>query len=414
MFWNQGYLSMWKQSCSSLTRVTSCLWSSHGNWHLPSSMLHPEAPVLMKCDWVVWLGLTLPLLVDFYNETFCTAAQHPCPGEGWQWCAALAKGQKKVWRRLCCNVKYGAVHLSSITTAFSVIVLKLVVLWRATFLLDLKWTNVSQEYKNKWPFTYCGRHEIVASVQVLTCAPITLISPPFPLCPHPVQFNTKTRHGTHNMTHNWKKLVPWRLPWPSYWAEQRKTHTNIHSVTGPEQTTRFILCSKSCCQISLNILIFHRVWKLNVLCSHWVLRPLPPKTAAKGMTEYHPTHKAKTFNKLSWGQGIPGLAVPISLNCIHYNSHHICSANCRLSYKQSHQDFTKFCCFGCRYKCATRHTHVENHIHQGGKQSPPQNVTKGWNTKKIPCFVAVLYSLSLLVWRFRPNCQFLASTRCLF
>lgn len=84
------------------------------------------------------------------------------------------------------DVKYGAVHLSSITTAFSVIVLKLVVLWRASFLLDLMWTNVSQEYKNKWPFRYCGRYEIVASVQVLTCAPITLISPPFPLSPHPL------------------------------------------------------------------------------------------------------------------------------------------------------------------------------------------------------------------------------------
>lgn len=41
------------------------------------------------------------------------------------------------------------------------------------------------------------------------------------------------------------------------------------------------------------------------------------------MTEYHPTYKARTFNRLVWDQGIPGRTVPISLNYIHYNSHHI-------------------------------------------------------------------------------------------
>lgn len=139
-------------------------------------------------------------------------------------------------------------ELHKITTMFSVIVLKLIILWRETFFFtQLKVNKSTGVKKQQWSLRRCGRNKIATGVWALTHTPITLISPPFPPSPHPLQLNTKIRHGPQNC----RKLVPWRLPWPRYWGKQWKTHTNTHSITGPEQTTRFILCSKSCCQIFL-------------------------------------------------------------------------------------------------------------------------------------------------------------------
>lgn len=144
------------------------------------------------------------------------------------------KGRKTAsfWGRFYWNVNYGAVHLmgdgQNHYSIFCYCPETHLLWWGSSFLFSLKWTNVSQEQKKKnpkkqqWSLNYWGRHKTVAGVWVLTRTPITLISPPFP---HPLQLNTKTRHGPRN----WRKLVPWRLPWPRYWAERQKTHTTTPS-----------------------------------------------------------------------------------------------------------------------------------------------------------------------------------------
>ena len=108
----------------------------------------------------------------------------------------------------------------------------------------------------------------------------------------------------------------------------------------PSQTARSLLCSKSCCQISLRFVPItgHLISSSVTQSGSLMSRVLPAETAAKVMTEYHPAHKARTFNRAAWDQGIPDQAVPISLNCIHYKSHQLD----KLSNKLSQQGLTKF------------------------------------------------------------------------
>ena len=105
----------------------------------------------------------------------------------------------------------------------------------------------SKKKNRHWSLWAYNRQKTVLGVLVLTHIPITLISPPLPLPlpPHPLQPNTKTRHGPQNR----QKLVPLGLLCPCYWADQRNnSHKHLVTSQSPDQTTTSF---RSCCHICL-------------------------------------------------------------------------------------------------------------------------------------------------------------------